>query len=151
MKHLASIDLIELCNEAKLEHCRATRDLRSCGRNVKHALNSCGHAALCAECSQRCDLCPICRTPIPKDGDKLRLRLYYEFVEAKLISEKCDRIVDIEEEDGEQQLTADVQRLYSFFDIALDNNLVSLICHCILCFLFFDLSFSLYSTIPHSR
>ncbi|KAL3499645.1 hypothetical protein ACH5RR_038738, partial [Cinchona calisaya] len=29
LDHLASIDPIELCNEAKVEHCRATRDLRN--------------------------------------------------------------------------------------------------------------------------
>lgn len=131
MEHLASIDLSELCNEAKIERCRATRDLRSCGRCVQCVLNSCGHASLCAECSQRCDFCPICRIPIPKDGNRLRLRLYYECIEAGLISKRCDeRFQDIE--DGENQLTADIQRLYSLFDIALENNLTSLICHCIL-------------------
>jgi hypothetical protein len=128
---LASIDLIELCKEAKVERCRATRDLRSCGRYVHHVLNSCGHASLCEECSQRCDICPICRNPIPKSGTKLRHRLYYECMEAGLISKRCDeRFQEIE--DGEKQLTADVQRLYSLFDVALENNLVSLICHCIL-------------------
>ncbi|KAL7241507.1 hypothetical protein ACSBR1_014156 [Camellia fascicularis] len=55
LEHLASIDLIELCNEAKVECCRATRDLRSCGRYVESVLNSCGHASLCTECCQRCD------------------------------------------------------------------------------------------------
>ncbi|KAJ7952545.1 E3 ubiquitin-protein ligase HOS1-like protein [Quillaja saponaria] len=30
LEHLASIDLIDLCKEAKIECCRATRDLRSC-------------------------------------------------------------------------------------------------------------------------
>ncbi|XP_031247889.1 E3 ubiquitin-protein ligase HOS1 isoform X2 [Pistacia vera] len=128
LEHLASIDLSELCNEAKIERCRATRDLRSCGRYVQCVLNSCGHASLCAECSQRCDFCPICRIPIPKDGNRLRLRLYYECIEASLISKRCDeRFQDIE--DGENQLTADIQRLYSLFDIALENNLTSLICH----------------------
>ncbi|CAK8539507.1 unnamed protein product [Lathyrus sativus] len=128
LEHLASIDLIELCKEAKVERCRATRDLRSCGRYVHHVLNSCGHASLCEECSQRCDICPICRVPIPKSGTKLRHRLYYECMEAGLISKRCDeRFQEIE--DGEKQLTADVQRLYSLFDVALENNLVSLICH----------------------
>lgn len=128
LEHLASIDLIELCKEAKVERCRATRDLRSCGRYVHHVLNSCGHASLCEECSQRCDICPICRSPIPKSGTKLRHRLYYECMEAGLISKRCDeRFQEIE--DGEKQLTADVQRLYSLFDVALENNLVSLICH----------------------
>lgn len=128
LEHLAAIDLIELCKEAKVERCRATRDLRSCGRYVHHVLNSCGHASLCEECSQRCDICPICRVPIPKSGTKLRHRLYYECMEAGLISKRCDeRFQEIE--DGEKQLTADVQRLYSLFDVALENNLVSLICH----------------------
>ncbi|CAJ1928598.1 unnamed protein product [Sphenostylis stenocarpa] len=128
LEHLASIDLIELCKEAKVERCRATRDLRSCGRYVHHVLNSCGHASLCEECSQRCDICPICRIPISKSGAKLHLRLYYECIEAGLISKRFDeRFQEIE--DGEKQLTADVQHLYSLFDVALENNLVSLICH----------------------
>ncbi|KAI4327152.1 hypothetical protein L6164_019648 [Bauhinia variegata] len=126
--HFASIDLTELCKEAKVERCRATRDLRSCGRYVHHVLSSCGHASLCAECSQHCDICPICRIPIPKSGTKPRLRLYYECIEAGLISKRCDeRFQEIE--DGEKQLTAHVQRLYSLFDVALENNLFSLICH----------------------
>ncbi|KAK9284920.1 hypothetical protein L1049_024101 [Liquidambar formosana] len=128
LEHLASIDLIELCNEAKVERCRATRDLRSCGRCVQYVLNSCGHASLCAECSQRCDLCPICRIPIPKNDNTPRLRLYYECIEAGLISKRCDDRF-LEKEDGEKQLNADVQRLYSLFDVALESNLVSLICH----------------------
>lgn len=128
LDHLASIDPIELCNEAKVEHCRATRDLRSCGRYVQSVLNSCGHASLCEECSQRCDVCPICRIPLPKDGNRLRLRLYYECIEACLISKRCDdRLQD--KEDGDKELIADVQRLYSLFDVALENNLSSLICH----------------------
>lgn len=131
MEHLASIDLIELCKEAKVERCRATRDLRSCGRYVHHVLNSCGHASLCEECSQRCDICPICRIPISKSGAKVHLRLYYECIEAGLISKRCDERFQ-EREDGEKDLTADVQRLYSLFDVTLENNLVSLICHCIL-------------------
>lgn len=132
LEHLSSIDLIELCNEVKIEHCRAPRDLRSCGRYVHHVLNSCGHASLCKECTPRCDLCPLCRTPIPKSPDAQRLRLYYECIEAGLISKRCDERFQ-DREDGEKQLNADVQRLYSLFDAALDNNLVSLICHCILC------------------
>ncbi|KAK6117455.1 hypothetical protein DH2020_048782 [Rehmannia glutinosa] len=120
---LASIDPIELCNEAKVERCRATRDLRSCGRYVQRVLISCGHAALCEECSQRCDVCPICRVALPKGGNDLPLRLYYECIEAGLISKRCDdRLRD--KEDGENQLIADVQRLYSLFDVALENNLV---------------------------
>lgn len=36
-----------------------------------------------------------------------------------------------------KNLTDDVQRLYSFFDVALENNLVSLINHCILLYILF--------------
>lgn len=133
MQHLASIDLIELCNEAKVERCRATRDLRSCGRHVESALNSCGHASLCEECSKRCDLCPICRAQISKEenGVSLHPRLFYECIDAGLISKKNDdRFQEKEEED--EFITADVQHLYCLFDVALENNLASLICHCIL-------------------
>lgn len=125
LEHLASIDPIELCNEAKVEHCRATRDLRKCGRYVQSVLNSCGHASLCEECSQRCDVCPICRIPLAKDGNRLRLRLYYECIEACIISKRCDDRL----QDGEKELIADVHRLYALFDVALENNLSSLICH----------------------
>ncbi|XP_058009511.1 E3 ubiquitin-protein ligase HOS1 isoform X2 [Hevea brasiliensis] len=128
LEHLASVDLIELCSEAKVERCRATRDLRSCGRYVQYALVSCGHSSLCSECSQRCDLCPICRIPIAKSNNRLRHRLYYECIEAGLISKKCDERFQ-EKEDGDNQSTVDVQRLYSLFDVAMENNLVSLICH----------------------
>ncbi|XP_026432209.1 E3 ubiquitin-protein ligase HOS1-like isoform X1 [Papaver somniferum] len=128
LEHLATIDLIELSNEAKVERCRATRDLRSCGRYVRHVLNSCGHASLCSECSQRCDVCPICRTSIPKTENLLRVRLFYECIEAGLISKRFDDRFQ-EKEDGEKELTTDVQRLYCLFDVAMENNLVSLICH----------------------
>ncbi|PON97717.1 ELYS-like domain containing protein [Trema orientale] len=130
LEHLASIDLTELCNEAKVERCRATRDLRSCGRCVESALNSCGHASLCTECSQRCDLCPICRIPILKEksGVSLRPRLYYECIDAGLISKRYDDRFQ-EKEEGEEQITVDVLHLYLLFDVALENNLVSLICH----------------------
>lgn len=131
LKHLASIDPLELCDEAKVEHCRATRDLRSCGRHVQSVLNSCGHASLCEECSQRCEVCPICRISLPKDANRLRLRLYYECIEAGLISKRCDDRLQ-EKEDSDKQLVADIQRLYALFDVALENSLVSLICHCIL-------------------
>ncbi|ESR53495.1 E3 ubiquitin-protein ligase HOS1 [Citrus sinensis] len=128
LEHLASIDLCELRYEAKVEHCRATRDLRSCGRYVQYVLNSCGHASLCAECRQRCDFCPICRIPVPKKRNSIRLRLYDECVEAGLISKRCEEGYH-DFEDAENQITADVQRLYSLFDTALENNLISLICH----------------------
>ncbi|KAI3756558.1 hypothetical protein L1987_56379 [Smallanthus sonchifolius] len=127
LEHLASIDLIDLCNEAKVEHCRAARDLRSCGGRVQSVLTSCGHASLCEECSQRCDVCPICRVCIPKTGNRLSLRLYYECIEAGLISKRYDD--RFQEKDGEKQPVADVERLYLFFDVALENNLLSLICH----------------------
>ncbi|XP_022995656.1 E3 ubiquitin-protein ligase HOS1-like [Cucurbita maxima] len=128
LKHLASIDLIELCNEAKVEHCRATRDLRSCGRDVQYVLNSCGHASLCEECCQRCDTCPICRVPVPKSSARTHLRLFYECVEAALIPKNFKEQAS-KEEDGEDRISTDVQRLYSLFDVALENNMVSLICH----------------------
>lgn len=128
LEHLASIDLHELCNEAKIERCRATRDLSSCGRYVQHVLNSCGHASLCAECSQRCDVCPICRSPISNDGNRVHLRLYYKCIEAGLISKRRDERFQ-ENEDNREYLVPDIQRLYSLFDVALENNLVSLICH----------------------
>ncbi|KAL6181271.1 hypothetical protein ACLB2K_047926 [Fragaria x ananassa] len=128
LEHLASIDLSELCNEAKVEHCRATRDLRSCGRYVTDVLYSCGHASLCAECSQRCDVCPICRIPILNTGPRLRRRLYDQCLEARLVSKRSDKRFQ-EKEDGEEPITNDVLRLYSLFDVALENNLASLICH----------------------
>lgn len=127
MEQLASIDLIELCKEARIEHCRATRDLSSCGRHVLHVLTSCGHASLCAECRQRCDVCPICRSPI----NGARLRLYQKCVEAGLISKRHDERFQ-EKEDYGNPVNTDVQRLHSLFDVALQNNLTSLICHCIL-------------------
>ncbi|XP_020592783.1 E3 ubiquitin-protein ligase HOS1 [Phalaenopsis equestris] len=127
LEHLASIDLLELCNEAKIERCRATRDLSSCGRFVQDVLNSCGHASLCAECSKRCDVCPICRTSLPVNGNRLRPRLYYECASAGLISKRhADRFQ--EKDDSKDHFLA-IQRLYSLFDVALDNNLVCLICH----------------------
>lgn len=128
LEHLATIDLNELCNEAKIERCRASRDLRSCGRSVHYVLNSCGHASLCEECTQRCDCCPICRIPIPKNGSTLQLRLYYECINAGLISKRHDDRVQEKEDDG-KQLTSNIDRLYLLFDVAMENNLVSLICH----------------------
>ncbi|KAI4998083.1 hypothetical protein ZWY2020_053425 [Hordeum vulgare] len=128
LEQLASIDLIELSKEARIEHCRATRDLSSCGRYVQHVLNSCGHASLCAECSQRCDVCPICRSPIPDNGKRVRLRLYHKCLEVGLISKQHDERFQEKEGHGDR-VNMDVQRLHSLFDVALQNNLVSLICH----------------------
>ncbi|XP_010230313.1 E3 ubiquitin-protein ligase HOS1 isoform X2 [Brachypodium distachyon] len=128
LEQLASIDLIELSKEARIEHCRATRDLSSCGRYVQHVLNSCGHASLCAECSQRCDVCPICRSPIPDNGNRVRLRLYHKCLEAGLISKHHDERFQDKEGHGDP-VNMDVKRLHSLFDVALQNNLVSLICH----------------------
>ncbi|PPD66377.1 hypothetical protein GOBAR_DD36743 [Gossypium barbadense] len=90
LEHLASVDLSELFNEAKTEYCRATRDLRRCGRYVKYVLNSCGHASICAECCQRCDLCPICRIPLTSGNNRLRLRLYDECIDGGLISRRYE-------------------------------------------------------------
>ncbi|CAN7137977.1 unnamed protein product [Brassica rapa subsp. narinosa] len=122
LMHLASSNLRDLCNEAKVERCRATRDLTSCGRSVRYALNPCGHASLCRECCERFDLCPICRSTLPRSGDKLRLRLYYECVEAGLIPRVHGDASEDEDEDG-------VHRLYSLFDVALNNNLISVVCY----------------------
>lgn len=129
----------ELLEEAKVELCRATRDLRSCGRVVHHVLSSCGHASLCVECRKRCDYCPICRTPVSSNNSCSstssaaaapdRLRLYELCVEAGLVVQ--------DNGDDAQQSPSSVspddvrRRLCSFFDVALDNNLVSLVCHCI--------------------
>lgn len=145
MEHLASIDLLELCNEAKVERCRATRDLSSCGRYVQHVLNSCGHASLCEECSKRCDGCPICRKLITNanDGSRLSLRLYYKCIEAGLISKEHDDRSQ-EREVSREYVFVDIQRLYSLFDVALGNNLASLVCHCILLRLFIILVFIYY-------
>ncbi|KAI3887647.1 hypothetical protein MKX03_024122, partial [Papaver bracteatum] len=126
LEHLATIDLIQLPNEAKAEHCRVTRDLKSCGRIVWHVLHSCDHASLCYECSHRCNVCPICRMPVPKTGNPLRVRLFYQCVEAGLIPKRFDDRFQ-EKEDGERQLTTDVQRLYCLFDVAMNHNLGSVV------------------------
>ncbi|CAN6814833.1 unnamed protein product [Brassica oleracea] len=110
-RHLASINLRELCNEAKAEHCRATRNLALCGRSVRHALIPCGHASLCKECCPKVDVCPICRCRLPKTGDKLRLRLYHECVEAGLISP---------DHEDEHQL-----ELIDITDVCIDETAVS--------------------------
>ncbi|CAM6107071.1 unnamed protein product [Calypogeia fissa] len=128
LEHLVTVEPRDLCVEAKVEYCRATRDLRSCGRTVQHLLVSCGHACLCAECSQRCDVCPICRSPVTRPESSVRLRLYDELVDAGLLPQARDEDLREREKDG-QYLTADVRRLCSFFDVALENNLVSLVCH----------------------
>ncbi|CAN6459913.1 unnamed protein product [Victoria cruziana] len=126
LQRLASIEPIELCKEAKMELCRATKDLRSCGCYVQHVLNSCKHASLCAECRQRCDMCPICRTAIPRSGNTFQLRLYDQCLQAGLIPREHD---DQSRQNGEMHSTIDVQRLYFLFDVAVENNLVTLICH----------------------
>ncbi|MCI00978.1 E3 ubiquitin-protein ligase HOS1-like, partial [Trifolium medium] len=41
LEHLAAIDLIELCKEAKVERCRATRDLRSCESQFLRVVLNC--------------------------------------------------------------------------------------------------------------
>ncbi|KAL2610876.1 hypothetical protein R1flu_022568 [Riccia fluitans] len=128
LERLVSVEPRDLCLEAKVESCRATRDLRSCGRTVQHLLVSCGHACLCAECSQRCDVCPICRTPVTRPESAMRLRLYDELVEAGFVPQAREEDCRERGKDG-QFLTPDVRRLCSFFDVALENNLVSLICH----------------------
>lgn len=97
---------------------------------MNYVLNPCGHASLCTECCQRCDVCPICRSPLPKTGDKLRLRLYYECVEAGLIS-RTNEEASQDSDEEEHPLAADVLRLYSLFDVAMNNNLISVVCHCI--------------------
>lgn len=128
-----------------MEQCRASKDLSTCGRYVQHALSSCGHASLCEQCSQRCDVCPICRTPLAKGG-KLRLRLYDKCIEAGIIS----RQDDVRSEQNYYGEHLDVQRLYSLFDVALENNLVSSICHCIL-FLLYLLIDEMSDTGIHSK
>lgn len=124
LSRLVSLEPRELCTEAMVEKCRATRDFRSCGRTVEHSLTSCNHASLCAECAQRCDVCPICRAPIRRDGPSMRRRLYEECCEAGLIN---SRTGDVRERDGHPN--ADVQRLWSFFDVALEHKLVLVVCH----------------------
>uniref|UniRef100_A0A0D3B5X4 RING-type domain-containing protein n=1 Tax=Brassica oleracea var. oleracea TaxID=109376 RepID=A0A0D3B5X4_BRAOL len=111
LRHLASINLRELCNEAKAEHCRATRNLALCGRSVRYALIPCGHASLCKECCPKVDVCPICRCRLPRTGDKLRLRLYHECVEAGLISP---------DHEDEHQL-----ELIDITDVCMDETAVS--------------------------
>lgn len=120
LERLALQEPRELSVEAKTETCRAALDLRSCGRAVNDVLSTCGHACLCVDCSQRIHRCPICRTP-PASFGKNKLRLYEECANAGLLRRDADVPSN----------SADVGRLCSFFDVALENNLVSLICHCI--------------------
>ncbi|CAL5410709.1 unnamed protein product [Camellia sinensis] len=103
LEHLASIDLIELCNEAKVECCQATRDFRSCGRYVESVLNSCGHASLCTECCQRCD------------------SVAQSCIEAGLIFKKCDDRLE-EKEYGEKQIA---EGPTDVTDVCLDESAVS--------------------------
>ncbi|KAI5084593.1 hypothetical protein GOP47_0000762 [Adiantum capillus-veneris] len=124
LARLVSLEPRELCSESIVEKCRATRDLRSCGRTVEHSLTSCNHASLCAECAQRCDVCPICRASIGRHGPLMRRRLYEECCEVGLINSRTE---DARERD--EHPNADVQRLWSFFDVALEYKLVSVICH----------------------
>jgi hypothetical protein len=128
LERLALLDPQELIEEAKVEVCRATRDLRSCGRPVHHVLAGCGHACLCAEC----------RTPVSNKSVPDQLRLYELCVEAGLVVQHDD---DDDDDEHHHHHPADVQtvsppddvrRLRAFFDVALDNNLVALVCHCIL-------------------
>ncbi|KAH7280650.1 hypothetical protein KP509_36G007400 [Ceratopteris richardii] len=124
LSRLVTLEPRDLCNEAIVEKCRATRDLRSCGRIVEHSLNSCNHASLCAECVQRCDVCPICRAPIRSFGTPVRTRLYEDCCRAGMIRSRPGGATDA---DGHPN--ADVRRLWSFFDIALEYGLVSVIHH----------------------
>ncbi|XP_024524647.1 E3 ubiquitin-protein ligase HOS1 [Selaginella moellendorffii] len=128
LERLAGLEPWDLCSEAKVEKCRATRDLRSCGRTVQHLLTSCGHACLCLECCHRCDICPICRMPIPRSGEVLKLRLYDECVDAGLLPFFQEEEFQEKEEDG-PYWTLDAWRLCSFFDIAVENSMASLVCH----------------------
>ncbi|KAG0497909.1 hypothetical protein HPP92_002600 [Vanilla planifolia] len=72
-------------------------------------------------------MCPICRTSIPINGNRLRPRLYYECANVGLISKKY--VERFQEKDDSKDHLMAIQRLCSLFDVALDNNLVSLICH----------------------
>jgi E3 ubiquitin-protein ligase HOS1 len=133
LERLALLDPQELIEEAKVEVCRATRDLRSCGRPVHHVLTGCGHACLCAECRKRCDYCPICRTPVSNKSVPDQLRLYELCVEAGLVVQHDDDNDEHHHHHPADVQTVsppdDVRRLRAFFDVALDNNLVALVCH----------------------
>ncbi|KAH9542271.1 hypothetical protein CY35_14G107700 [Sphagnum magellanicum] len=133
LERLALLDPQELIEEAKVEVCRATRDLRSCGRPVHHVLTGCGHACLCAECRKRCDYCPICRTPVSNKSVPDQLRLYELCVEAGLVEQHDDDNDEHHHHHPADVQTVsppdDVRRLRAFFDVALDNNLVALVCH----------------------
>ncbi|EPS61075.1 hypothetical protein M569_13725, partial [Genlisea aurea] len=127
---LASIDdPIELCHEAKIERCRASRDMEDCAAFVQRVLVSCGHASLCDECIHECEVCPVCGVPLPNGSDdEFPLRLYDECYEANLVPEMyVDGLLG--KIDGDHEQIAGVRRLHSLFDVSLEHNLVSLICH----------------------
>ncbi|XP_078431512.1 ubiquitin-protein ligase [Wolffia australiana] len=124
LSQFASTDVSEWCQEAKVEFCRAFADFTTCGRYVKHNLSPCGHASLCEECSRSCSSCPICRTALRPSG-RSSLRLFDKCLAAGLIEMKDD--LGYEKTYPGEHL--DVQRLYSLFDVALENYLVSSICH----------------------
>ncbi|KAJ3694023.1 hypothetical protein LUZ60_009503 [Juncus effusus] len=128
LRQLARVDLTSLCTESRVEICRAPRDLSTCNRQVQHILSPCGHASLCPECCQRCDTCPLCRERIGDGGIRVELRLFYKCIEAGLISKHYDDRFQGKESMG-NRVGIDVERLYLLFDVALRNNLSSLICH----------------------
>lgn len=119
LDRFASISPRQLYYEAKLEKCRALKDLRTCGRNVQHCLTSCGHACLCMECAQRTKICPVCRNAIRRLAPVLRL--HDDLLDAGLLVQVRD--------DDMFCTTVDARRLYQFFDVALENNLVPVISH----------------------
>ncbi|GBG61328.1 hypothetical protein CBR_g20363 [Chara braunii] len=126
LQRLVDIDLRRLCDEAKVEKCRATRDVRSCGKPVRNVLTECGHAVLCAECMKRVECCPVCRAPIVASDTKgeAELRLYDLCQEAELVPDSSD-----DDLDDPPPWTEDVARLYAFFDIALEHNQAVLVRH----------------------
>lgn len=69
------------------------------------------------------------------DGSRLSLCLYYKCIVVALISKEHDDRLQ-EREISREYAFDDIQWLYSFFDVALEKNLASLVCHCILLRLF---------------
>ncbi|KAL5672838.1 hypothetical protein ACJX0J_017144, partial [Zea mays] len=67
-------------------------------------------------------------SPISDNGNRVHLRLYYKCLEAGLISKQHDDKFQ-EKEDHVNPVSMDVQRLHLLFDVAVQNNLTSLICH----------------------